>query len=97
MNISEMEHITARSYDPELGSCILSIRKLNIVKRIRSVITALDTKEELAEIDQELKKIAILIRNLPRKKKKLSKRRDELNNKYNNIVETEGLPLKKLI
>jgi hypothetical protein len=97
MNIPEMEKITARSYDPETGSCILSIRKLNIVKRIQCLITAIEAKQELEEIEQELKKIAVLIRNLPRKKRKLSARRDELNHKYNNIIETEELPLKKLI
>lgn len=97
MNNFTTEEITARSYDPETGSCILSIRKLNIVKRIRSLITAIEAKQELAVIEQELKKIAVLIRALPRKKRKLSARRDELNNKYNNLIETEELPLKKLI
>ena len=74
INIPEMKRITTRSYDPEMESCILSIRKLDIVKRIRALTIALETKDELTEIEQELKKMAILIRNLPRKKKKLSAR-----------------------
>jgi hypothetical protein len=92
-----MEKITARSYDFGTGSCILSIRKLKIAQRIRSLINAIETKKELSEIERDLKNINILIRNLPRKKKKLSTRREELSNKYNNLVETEELPLKKLI
>lgn len=100
MNIPDMNNmkmITVRSYDPVMGSCVLSIRKLDIVKRIRALTYALETKDELEEIERELKNIAVLIRNLPRKKRKLSSRYDELTERYNCIIESEELPLRKLI
>ncbi|MCB0722538.1 MAG: hypothetical protein KDC73_03880 [Ignavibacteriae bacterium] len=66
-------------------------------KRVRSLCKALDTKAELLAIEEELKHIGMLIRNLPRKKRKLSGRYNELSDMYNKIIELEKLPLRKLI
>ena len=92
----KIQELTTRSYDPLVGSCIVSYKKLKSNQRARSLIAAIDTKEYIKTTERELKSIDKLIRNLPMKKKKLSGQLINLHNKYNNLIDSENLPLKKL-
>jgi hypothetical protein len=70
---------------------------MNPEDKVKALIEAIKIKEKLRYTENEMNDIRSLIRNLPLKKKKLSKIYDDLNKKYNELIDKKNLPLKKVI
>jgi hypothetical protein len=66
-------------------------------EKVKALIEAIKIKEKLRYTENEMNDIRSLIRNLPLKKRKLSKIYDDLNKQYNDLIDKKNLPLKKVI
>lgn len=66
-------------------------------EKMKLLAEAVRIREELIAADTEIIKVSHLIRNLPQRKRKLFRLRDNLCERYNKLILEKDLPLRKVL
>lgn len=66
-------------------------------EKMKLLAEAVRIREELIAADKEINNMSHLIRNLPQRKQKLFRLRDDLCERYNKLILEKELPFRKVL